>query len=258
MGELFETTPENVLMHLQNIYQDAELVEAATAKDFFVVRSEGTRQVRRTLKHYNLDAILSVGYRVSCKRAVQFRQWATRTLNQHLVRGYTLNRDRFEHNARELEAALELVRKAAASPELGSDTGRGLVEVISRYTQTFLWLQRYDEGLLDEPPGQPGGTLPSADEAMQALQHSRPNSSPAARPANSSPGPRRRPGRAGRRSAAGCFKTLWLRSEGGRIGAISPRPVTSEGAVGCPTRPSRFRAAFRPLFVPAERGLPGY
>lgn len=170
MSELFDTTSQNIQLHLKNVFADAELVEEATTKDFLVVQTEGKRQVRRKTKHYNLDAILSVGYRVSSKRAVQFRQWATRTLNEHLVRGYTLNRDRFEHNARELEAALELVRKTAASSELSADTGQGLVEVISRYTQTFLWLQRYDEGLLDEPQGQPGGTLPSADEAMHKLQ----------------------------------------------------------------------------------------
>ncbi len=170
MGELFNTSSRNVQLHLKNIFADAELDESATTKDFFVVQTEGSRQVRREIKHYNLDAILSVGYRVSSKRAVQFRQWATRTLNEHLVRGYTLNRDRFEHNARELEAALALVRKAAASPALSADSGQGLVEVISRYTQTFLWLQRYDEGLLDEPQGQPGGTLPSAEDAMQKLR----------------------------------------------------------------------------------------
>ncbi|MGO0309327.1 hypothetical protein ACTL6P_22575 [Endozoicomonas acroporae] len=67
-------------------------------------------------------------------------QWATSTLKEHLTRGYTINQQRFEQNAQELEAAPKLVRKAAASPQLQADTGRGLVEIISRYTQTFLWL----------------------------------------------------------------------------------------------------------------------
>ncbi len=170
MGDVFSTTPENVLMHLRNIYKEQELDEPATTKDFLVVRQEGNRQVRRTLKHYNLDAVLSVGYRVRSKQAVQFRQWATRTLREHLTRGYTLNQQRFEQNARELEAALELVRKSAGSQELDGPAGQGLVEIISRYTQTFLWLQRYDEGLLVEPAGQAGGTLPTTDEAMAALE----------------------------------------------------------------------------------------
>ena len=76
MAELFETTPENVLMHLKNIFAEGELDEPATAKDFLVVQTEGRRQVRRSLRHYNLDAIISVGYRVNSRRGVRFRQWA--------------------------------------------------------------------------------------------------------------------------------------------------------------------------------------
>ena len=159
MAELLGSTPENILMHLRHIYRDAELEPLATTKDFLAVRTEGKRQVQRTLKHYNLDAIISVAYRVNSRRGVQFRQWATGLLKEHLTRGYTLNRERFEANARELEAALELVRKTARAPELDVDGGRGLVEIVSRYTQTFLWLQRYDEGLLTEPVGSPGGQL---------------------------------------------------------------------------------------------------
>lgn len=169
MSELFDTTPENVLMHLKSIYANGELEEPATAKDFLAVRLEGKRQVKRQLKHYNLDAIISVGYRVNSRRGVRFRQWVTQTLRDHLVRGYTLNQQRFEHNARELEAALALVRKAAAGETLSTDQGRGLVDVIARYTQTFLLLQRYDEGLLVEPKGITGGVLPPVTEARSAI-----------------------------------------------------------------------------------------
>jgi len=86
MAELFETTPENVLMHLKNIFGSGELGAAATAKDFLAVQTEGKRRVRRTLKHYNLDAIISVGYRVNSRRAVRFRQWATLRLWEHSAR----------------------------------------------------------------------------------------------------------------------------------------------------------------------------
>lgn len=169
MAEVFATTPENVLMHLKNIYAEGELQEAATAKEFLVVQTEGKRQVQRRLKHYNLDAIISVGYRVSSTRATRFRQWATGVLREHLTRGFSLDRQRFERNAAELEAALRLVKKAAAGEALTLDEGRGLVDVIARYTQTFLWLQRYDEGLLTAPPGSPGGVLPSLEEARAAI-----------------------------------------------------------------------------------------
>jgi prophage maintenance system killer protein len=169
MSDLFETTPENVVMHLKNVFTDGELDEAATAKDFLVVQTEGKRKVRRNIKHYNLDAIISVGYRVNSHRGIRFRQWATNTLREHLVRGYTLNRQRLEQNAHELESALALVRRAASGEALTSDQGRGLVHIIARYTQTFLLLQRYDSGLLVEPQGMPGGTLPRVAEARRAI-----------------------------------------------------------------------------------------
>ena len=169
MADVFDSSTDNVGLHLKNIFADSELEEAATTEDFSVVQSEGKRRVRRQVKHYNLDAIISVGYRVNSRRGVRFRQWATRTLREHLVRGYTLNQQRFEHNARELEAALALVRKAAAGDALSTDQGRGLVDVIARYTQTFLLLQRYDEGLLIEPRGMAGGVLPSVAEARAAI-----------------------------------------------------------------------------------------
>lgn len=169
MADLFETSTDNISLHLKNIFADAELTEAATTEDSSVVRQEGTRHVSRSVRHYNLDAIISVGYRVSSRRAVAFRQWATRLLREHLTQGYTLNRQRFEANARELEAALQLVKKAAQSPELQAETGRGLVDIVTRYAQTFLLLQRYDEGLLTDPHTEAGGALPALEEVRNAL-----------------------------------------------------------------------------------------
>ncbi len=169
MGILFDVKPQNVTMHLKNIYAEDELAEAATCKDFLQVQSEGGRNVERKRKHYSLDAVISVGYRISSARATQFRIWATRVLREHLTQGWTLNRDRFEANACELEAALALVRKTAQSPGLGVETGRGLVDIVARYAQTFLLLQRYDEGLLTEPQAEAGGSLPPLEEARTAL-----------------------------------------------------------------------------------------
>jgi prophage maintenance system killer protein len=169
MADLFETSADNVSLHLKNIFADGELSKDATTEDSSVVRQEGKRRVQRKVKQYNLDAIISVGYRISSKRAVLFRQWATRVLREHLAQGYTLNRRRMEQNARELETALALVRKVAAGEALTTDQGRGLVDVIARYTQTFLLLQRYDEGLLTTPQGVAGGVLPSVDEARASI-----------------------------------------------------------------------------------------
>ena len=169
MAELFGRERSVVTKHIRNVFKEGELDPGGTSAKFAQVRSEGGRTVTREVDHYNLDVIISVGYRVKSKRGTQFRIWATRILREHLVRGYTFDRRRFAQNAAELEAALALVRKAAAGEALTTDQGRGLVDVIARYTQTFLLLQRYDEGLLAEPKGNPGGVLPVVDEARAAV-----------------------------------------------------------------------------------------
>ncbi|QKF50041.1 virulence protein RhuM/Fic/DOC family protein [Pseudomonas graminis] len=150
MGQLFDTTPENILMHLKNIFNDEELAEQATTKDFLVVRQEGTRQVRRRIKHYSLDAIISVGYRVSSKRATQFRQWATRVLKDHLVDGYTLNQRRLAERGIEFEQAVSLLSRTLANQQLVTDQGRAVVQVISDYARSWSLLQGYDEQSLQE------------------------------------------------------------------------------------------------------------
>ena len=123
----------------------------------------------RPVSFYDLDVVISVGYRVKSQQGVQFRRWATDRLREHLTQGWTLSRQRMASNARELEAALQLIQKTARSPELNTDSGRGLVEIVSRYAQTFLLLQHYDEGLLSEPKTETGGVLQTVDEARTAL-----------------------------------------------------------------------------------------
>lgn len=169
LAELFGRDVKTIGKHVNNVFQEDELPRDATVANFATVQFEGDRQVERQIEHYNLDVIISVGYRVKSPQGVKFRQWATKTLKQHLLQGYTINQQRFEKNAIALEQALKLIQKTAQSPELSLESGRGLVDIVSRYTQTFLWLQRYDEGLLDEPEGQTGGTLPSPELAMQSL-----------------------------------------------------------------------------------------
>ena len=99
IGQLFDTSPENVLMHLNNVYADSELAAISTTKDFLVVQQEGSRSVKRTIKHYNLDAIIAVGYRVNSKRATAFRQWATTVLRDFTLRGYLIDKKRMENGA---------------------------------------------------------------------------------------------------------------------------------------------------------------
>ena len=169
IAELFGVNVPAISKHVKNIYTTGELTPVATLSKMETVRQEGRRRVRRQLEHYNLDMVISVGYRVNSGQATRFRIWATQILKEHLTRGFSLNRQRLEQNARELEAALQLVRKAADGELLTSDQGKGLVDIIARYTKTFLLLQRYDEGLLTEPKGAAGGTLPSVDAARAAI-----------------------------------------------------------------------------------------
>lgn len=91
MAELFDCSTDNISLHLKNIYAEEELTPEATTEKISVVRQEGSRQVRRTLEHYNLDAIIAVGYRVNSKKATRFRQWATRTLKEYIQKGFVLN-----------------------------------------------------------------------------------------------------------------------------------------------------------------------
>lgn len=166
MADLFGTKRPAITKHLGNIFKSGELAMDSVCSNLEHTAADGKTY---STQFYSLDAIISVGYRVNSVSATRFRQWATKTLKQHLLQGYTINQQRFEKNAVALEQALKLIQKTAQSPELSLESGRGLVDIVSRYTQTFLWLQRYDEGLLDEPEGQTGGTLPSPDVAMQSL-----------------------------------------------------------------------------------------
>jgi len=166
MTQLFGRERSVITKHIRNVFKEGELEAKSVCANFAHTALDGKSY---QVLHYNLDVIISVGYRVKSPQGVQFRQWATQLLRQHLTQGYTLNRQRLEANAAELEAALELVRKAAQTPHLTAETGRGLLDIVTRYARTFLWLQRYDEGLLTDPITQAGGTLPTLAQAQQAL-----------------------------------------------------------------------------------------
>lgn len=164
MAELFGRDQSVVSRHIRNALKEEEISPKSNMQKMHIANAD------RPVTFYDLDVVISVGYRIKSYQGVQFRRWATERLREYLVQGYSVNRTRFEKNAVELEQALALIQKTAQSPELSNEAGRGLVDIVSRYTQTFLWLQRYDEGLLEEPAGQSGGKLPSADEAMNALE----------------------------------------------------------------------------------------
>jgi hypothetical protein len=97
MAELFQTTPQNITLHLKDIYAEGELMEEATCKEYLQVRREGQRDVTRSLRHYRLEAILAVGFRVRSHRGTQFRRWATERLNEYLVKGFVMDDERLRN-----------------------------------------------------------------------------------------------------------------------------------------------------------------
>jgi len=111
MAELFQTTPQNITIHLKNIYEEDELKEVATCKDFLQVQKEGNRQVQRKQKFYNLDAIISVGYRIKSHIATKFRQWATKQLREYIVKGFVLDDERLKNPDLPYDYFEELLRR---------------------------------------------------------------------------------------------------------------------------------------------------
>jgi len=110
LSSLLETSTDNVSLHLKNIFAEEELLESATTEEYSVVRQEGKRQVKRRLKHYNLDAIISVAYRVNSKKGTQFRIWATQRLKDYLVQGYAINKKRLAQKQQEVQQLKDGIR----------------------------------------------------------------------------------------------------------------------------------------------------
>jgi prophage maintenance system killer protein len=150
ISQLFDTGTDNISLHLKNIFLEGELQETVTTEDFSVVREEGKRKVKRSLKHYSLDAIISVGYRVNSARATQFRIWATNILKKHLVQGYTLNQKRLQEQGIEFEQAVQLLSQTLGNQQLVPSEGAAVLSVVSDYARSWSLLQAYDEQSLSD------------------------------------------------------------------------------------------------------------
>ncbi len=147
MSVLFDKDTDTIGLHLRNIYREGELDEAATTEESSVVRIEGNRRVRRRVKLYNLDAVISVGYRVNSKRGTQFRIWATNVLRGHLLRGYTVNQSRL----RDLNQTVRLIADTARRRDLSGDEARALLEVVGQYSVALDLLDDYDHQRVGAP-----------------------------------------------------------------------------------------------------------
>jgi len=154
MSQLFGRERSVISKHVGNVFRERELEPEATRAKFAQVQTEGARTVTREIEHYNLDVIISVGYRVKSDQGTRFRQWATRVLREHLVQGYTFNESRLaERGLLEARQTLDLLARTLANQALVDGAGRAVLELIVGYADTWLLLLEYDEERLSLPPG---------------------------------------------------------------------------------------------------------
>lgn len=152
MVDLFGRDKSVISRHLNNIFKINELDRQATVAKYATVQKEGDREVKREVEYYNLDAIISVGYRVNSKEGVQFRKWATQVLKEHLIRGYTTYDKRLsERGVKALQQTVELLQKTLVHHDLVNDLGQEAIQLILAYTKTWDLLLAYDEGALKIP-----------------------------------------------------------------------------------------------------------
>lgn len=177
MAELFDVTPQNITLHLNKIYKEGELAEEATCKDFLQVRQEGKREVTRTVKVYNLDAIISVGYRVNSRKATDFRIWVTKILHQYIVDGVAVNAQRLgELSAKrlsEVSGVLDIVKRLMVQVEFAENEANGVLEVITQYGRTFRTLGEYDEGFVRLKDERKARRVLEMGECMEMINHLR-------------------------------------------------------------------------------------
>ncbi len=152
IAQLFEKDKSVISRHIRNIFKTGELDENSTVAKIATVQKEGKRTVKRQIIYYNLDVIISVGYRVNSKKATQFRIWATQILKNYLIKGYAVNEKRLtERRIKELENTIRLIRENIKTPFLSASEAKGMLELIEKYTNVWKWIEEYDSGKIKPP-----------------------------------------------------------------------------------------------------------
>ncbi len=172
MVELFQKTKQNVSLHIRNLFREGELVEGAVVKDSLTTAPDGKRY---RIKLYNLDVIISVGYRVKSQRGTKFRIWATSILKDHLVQGVTFNQNRLaEQGLGEARQMLTLLANTLESHDLVNNEGREVLNIVISYARTWQLLWQYDEDslVLPKKEGHVGGMF-ELDSVKEAIGHLR-------------------------------------------------------------------------------------
>jgi prophage maintenance system killer protein len=152
MAELFATDRTSIAKHIKNIYTSGELVAESTCAKIAQVQKEGKRNIKRQVEHYNLDLIISVGYKVNSLRGTQFRMWANKILKEYLIKGYSINERRLKEQAEQLEnlkKTVKLLGNVIETQTLNSDEATGLFKILTDYTYALDVLDRYDHQLLE-------------------------------------------------------------------------------------------------------------
>lgn len=152
MTKLFETTKQNISLHINNIYKDEELDKTSTVKDFLTVRKEGNRTVSRNIEYYNLDMIIAVGYRVNSKRATQFRKWATSTLKEYITKGYAINEKMLKSKQEQiqtLQSTLNLLTRSLENQIETVDDAQNVAKILDNFAKGLNLLDNFDHKTLD-------------------------------------------------------------------------------------------------------------
>ena len=151
ISNLFDRDVKTIGKHINNVFKDGELEKSSTVAKFATVQKEGEREITRNVEFYNLDLIISVGYRVKSQRGVRFRQWATKILKTYMINDYVLNKDKLQQKKLdELDQTIQLIKQGLENQELNTREAKGFVEIISNYAKSWALLQGYDEQSLEE------------------------------------------------------------------------------------------------------------
>lgn len=151
MVQLFDSSKANVSEHIKHIYEDGELAADSTVRKFRTVQTEGKRQVGRNVTYYNLDLIISLGYRVNTKRGIQFRQWATSVLRDYLIKGYAINQRIREENYQQMVQLVRSMARTVKLQDLSKEVRNALLDVVVDYTFALDRLDDYDYQRLSIP-----------------------------------------------------------------------------------------------------------
>ena len=162
MTELFQTTKQNISLHLNNVFKEGELDKDSTVKECLTVQKEGNRQVSRKTNYYNLDVIISVGYRVKSQRGVEFRKWANGVLKDYILKGYAVNNNRIN----ELGEVIRIMKRAESTLD-----SKQILDVIEKYTVALDLLDDYDHQKIEKPSGNITTYVLTYDECRNVISN---------------------------------------------------------------------------------------